>query len=495
MRHVVYNLRLDVRRSGSQASIRVRQGEQRSRKIVATLADGSKPLDYEWLDSVILRAVKPDGTVLMSDCELNGSTVTYDFDEQIVAVEGAVTCEFLVYGVDSAILYSPMFDVYVEGALYDNGKVTSQDEFKTLINALAMLNKLEATEEDRQEAELERQDAEALRDSAEQERIANEEQRIANEADREGKMSKATATATTRPAGYPATAAVKMTKEDGIKFTFGLPRGATGLGFKLIDYFPTEAELLANVTNPEPGNAYGVGTVSPYDVYVYGGYSGWQNYGQIQGAIGETGPFFYPEIDAEGNLNWWNNGDLDNPTPVNIMGPQGPQGIQGIQGERGEKGEQGIQGEKGDPGKDAELPSWVGSKKPSYNANEIALADEAANFAAVNVEAALAEEAAARKAVANAKADKAKILSGTLLASSWVGTSAPYTQKVYVDGLTATTNAVAEIEHSSDLNTELALMKSAARISYYKQGDGYFETVCVKEKPEVDIIVNLLVVG
>lgn len=494
MRHVTYNMRLDVRKSGSQASIRIKQGEQRSRQIVMTLTDGGKPLDYEWLDAAIIRAVKPDGTVLFNDCELEGSTITYIMDEQIAAVEGAVTCELLVYGVDSAILYSPRFDIFVEGALYDNGKIVSQDEFTTLVNALATLNYIEATEEDRQEAEQNRQDAEELRDSAEQERIRNEEQRIANEADREGKMSKATAAASTRPAGYPATATVSMTAADGISFVFGLPRGDTGLGFKLIDYFPTEEELLANVTEPEPGNAYGVGTTQPYDVYVYGGLSGWQNYGQIQGAIGERGAFFYPEIDADGNLSWWNNGDMENPAPVNIRGPRGLVGDRGPQGERGLQGERGERGEKGDPGSDANVPDWVGSKKPAYSANEISIADTDGNFEASNVEAALAEEAAARKAVAMSKADKSRVAQGTLLASSWVGTAAPYTQKVFLDGITATTNAVAEPEHKSDLSEELAVLKAAARISYYKQGDGFFEAVCAKEKPEIDLIINLLIV-
>ena len=164
MRHVTYNLRLDVRKSGSQASIRIKQGEQRSRQMVMSLTDGGKPLDYEWLDAAIIRAVKPDGTVLFNDCALEGSAITYIMDEQIAAVEGTTTCELLVYGVDSAILYSPRFDVFVEGALYDNGKIISQDEFTTLVNALATLNYIEATEEDRQEAEQDRRDAEELRD-------------------------------------------------------------------------------------------------------------------------------------------------------------------------------------------------------------------------------------------------------------------------------------------------------------------------------------------
>ena len=71
---------------------------------------------------------------------------------------------------------------------------------------------------------------------------------------------------------------------------------------------------------------------------------------------GTPGAVFTPHLDADGNLSWTNNGGLDNPVTVNIMGPQGPQGIrgesgpQGLQGEKGDTGAQGPQGEKGDPG-------------------------------------------------------------------------------------------------------------------------------------------------
>ena len=91
MRSVTYDLRLDVRRSGSQASIRMRQGEQKARRIVAALTDGGKPLGYEYLDAAILRAVKPDGTVLLDDCELTGSIVEYEIPEQLAAVEGLIS--------------------------------------------------------------------------------------------------------------------------------------------------------------------------------------------------------------------------------------------------------------------------------------------------------------------------------------------------------------------------------------------------------------------
>lgn len=41
---------------------------------------------------------------------------------------------------------------------------------------------------------------------------------------------------------------------------------------------------------------------------------------------GETGPYFTPAVDADGNLSWTNNGGLSNPNTVNIKGPQGPAG-------------------------------------------------------------------------------------------------------------------------------------------------------------------------
>lgn len=74
------------------------------------------------------------------------------------------------------------------------------------------------------------------------------------------------------------------------------------------------------------------------------------------GGEGTPGAVFIPHVDADGNLSWTNDGGLDNPDTVNIMGPQGPQGekgetgAQGPQGSPGETGPQGPQGEKGDTG-------------------------------------------------------------------------------------------------------------------------------------------------
>ena len=52
----------------------------------------------------------------------------------------------------------------------------------------------------------------------------------------------------------------------------------------------------------------------------------------------ERGPVFTPSVDENGILSWTNNGDLVNPAPVDIRGPQGPQGEPGADGVDGQQG-------------------------------------------------------------------------------------------------------------------------------------------------------------
>lgn len=75
-----------------------------------------------------------------------------------------------------------------------------------------------------------------------------------------------------------------------------------------------------------------------------------------QGIGGRDGVTFTPSMSDDGDLSWTNDGGLENPKTVNLMGPQGPQGPKGATGQTGPKGDtgpqglQGIQGPKGDPG-------------------------------------------------------------------------------------------------------------------------------------------------
>lgn len=65
------------------------------------------------------------------------------------------------------------------------------------------------------------------------------------------------------------------------------------------------------------------------------------------GAKGANGTTFTPTVSSAGVLSWTNNGGLNNPTSVNIKGPQGERGTTGPQGPQGVKGDAGAQGLEG----------------------------------------------------------------------------------------------------------------------------------------------------
>lgn len=69
--------------------------------------------------------------------------------------------------------------------------------------------------------------------------------------------------------------------------------GEPGKDFQILGYYKTFAELQASVRNPDAGDAYGIGTETPYDIYVYDGVNKvWVNNGPIQGPEGEPGKAF-----------------------------------------------------------------------------------------------------------------------------------------------------------------------------------------------------------
>ena len=121
------------------------------------------------------------------------------------------------------------------------------------------------------------------------------------------------------------------------------PKGDTGSGFKVLGYFATVDALSSAVAAPNVGDAYGIGSSDPYDIYIYDAVNGWVNNGPLQGAKGDKGdkgdPFTYSDFTAEQLAGLkGEKGDKGDP---------GEQGIQGIQGETGPQGPQGPAGAAG----------------------------------------------------------------------------------------------------------------------------------------------------
>ena len=152
---VLYRFSLDVGKMGSQASIRAKQGDAASRAVRVLLLHDGVPYAPEAGTIPVLRGIKPDETVIFSDCEVDGHTVLCALPLQAMAVAGVVRFEIELYGPGAAVLYSPKFDLFVEETLYPDSAVESSGEFSALTSVmtglLAYNEQLEANEAGRQE--------------------------------------------------------------------------------------------------------------------------------------------------------------------------------------------------------------------------------------------------------------------------------------------------------------------------------------------------------
>lgn len=125
-------------------------------------------------------------------------------------------------------------------------------------------------------------------------------------------------------------------------------------GIKVVEQVTTPDELpVPSSYTGDFGDAYAVGSISPYTLYIYTRANGthpnnyWFNIGQFplqgpKGADGATG--------ARGP-----QGPEGKQGPQGPQGKQGPQGIQGPTGPRGPQGIQGDPGPKGDPGQSFQI--------------------------------------------------------------------------------------------------------------------------------------------
>ena len=332
----VFDVDLDIKRPSSHRDFTVVNGDNGNR-INVTLMDGDSPVDLTGC-RIIAAFSRADGSTSLQDSGVQNGGITISPDDASkVAIDlfpasfspGVVECELQVYSDASlsTLVTTARFNFICREAIVNSSTVQTSAEYpllKTLKDDLTslkasldeLMESAEAAEEGRQTAENSR---EALYD----------------------KLSKLRATATMLQSGADPTA--RVTESDGAKvIELGIPagpqgpkgdtgeagpkgdagergpqgpkgdpgqdgapgkdgadgkdgaqgpKGDTGSGFAVLGYFATQAALEAAITLPYAGDAYGIGSAQPYDIYIWDGINSvWVNNGPLQGAKGDTGP-------------------------------------------------------------------------------------------------------------------------------------------------------------------------------------------------------------
>ena len=132
---VLNKISLDIKKNGIQAIVHAKKGDIQSRAIIITFRiDGN---NYRVADGVtaVIRAKKPDGTVIYNSATVQDGKVYFLFTSQYCAVAGKYTGEVQLVK-SGKVLYTPKFAINVEDNIYDDSEIESTNEYTQLTEAI-----------------------------------------------------------------------------------------------------------------------------------------------------------------------------------------------------------------------------------------------------------------------------------------------------------------------------------------------------------------------
>lgn len=139
-------------------------------------------------------------------------------------------------------------------------------------------------------------------------------------------------------------------------FRFTIPQGEkgetgqTGKGLTILGYYESLGALQSAHPTAQPGDAYGVGTAEPYDIYIWDGVANaWKDNGRLQGAQGDAGKAATIIVGTvstgePGTQASVTNSGNENAAILNFVIPRGEDGQQGVDGQPGQDGAPGADG-------------------------------------------------------------------------------------------------------------------------------------------------------
>lgn len=496
-----YHITLDIDNSAAACCMELRQGES-GRLLAAELTQSGKLFSPEGCRAVCA-GTRPDGKVFFDDCAIEGEEIIFTVLAGHTAVSGELRAEIRLYGEEDRLIASPGFTMKIAESAMEEGELMETEEAGTLTRLIGeaqeAIDACRATAINDVELSLVENEGEP---AASVELLEDEERRymrfcFENLRGEAGPAGAKGEKGDTGPAGERGEKGERGEQgiqgepgpkgEKGESGAQGVPgeKGEPGKGFRILDYFASLSLLQGAVSSPAPGDAYGVGTAAPYDIYIFSASSGWVNNGPIQGAKGEKG-----EKGEKGDAGAAFTYDMFTPDQLSALkgekgdtGPAGEQGQQGIQGEpgpRGEKGETGAQGEKGEKGDSGtQGPQGErGEKGEKGEKGDTGAAFTYDMFTPEQLSALKGEKGDAgdtgpqgiqgepgpqgekgEKGDTGAQGEKgekgdsgASPFSAELSLSTegWTGTAAPYTNTVALSGITAADRPFVDIVHSSD---------------------------------------------
>ena len=108
MNYSVYRVSLDIHDVGASFALNLKS-EDTQRQIHATLMEKGSPYEITEDVSADIATKLPDGSVVKEGCTIKDNVIIYEMSEQVSAVSGKATCEFILTDTSGHRLTTPGF--------------------------------------------------------------------------------------------------------------------------------------------------------------------------------------------------------------------------------------------------------------------------------------------------------------------------------------------------------------------------------------------------